>query len=406
MKVALLTGGIDRPYVLGLAGALMAKGVGLDVVGSDELDGPELRDKPGLRFLNLRGDQREDAKLPRKIVRVISYYGRLLQYVAGNAPSVLHILWNNKFEYLDRTALLLYYRLLGWRIVLTAHNVNGRRRDGRDSLANRLSLWAEYRLADHIFVHTPAMRTDLVRDFGIPGDKVTVIPIGLNDTVPRTDLTPAEARQRLGVGMKERALLFFGHIAPYKGLDVLVAAFQELVKKRPDYRLIIAGRPKSGCEGYWREIEESIVRGAGGERVVRRAAFIPDADTEVYFKAADVLVLPYTAVFQSGVLVLGYNFGLPVIASDAGSLREDVVEGRTGFVCRARDVADLAGTINRYFESELFKMGHRRCTEIRAYAKCRYSWDVVGDATIQVYEGLIARRRGVVWRRGRRLAAR
>ena len=58
-----------------------------------------------------------------------------------------------------------------------------------------------------------------------------------------------------------------------------------------------------------------------------RIESVPDAETELYFKAADVLALPYTHVFQSGVLFLGYNFGLPVIASDVASLREDVVEG-------------------------------------------------------------------------------
>ena len=59
--------------------------------------------------------------------------------------------------------------------------------------------------------------------------------------------------------------------------------------------------------------------------------------------------------FQSGVLFLGYNFGLPVIASDVGSLREDIVEGKTGFVCKPRDPIDLAKEIERYFSSELYR---------------------------------------------------
>jgi hypothetical protein len=65
--------------------------------------------------------------------------------------------WNNKFEYVDRTLLMLYYMLLGKRIVLTAHNVNARRRDSEDTRLDRLTLEAQYRSAAHIFVHTEKM---------------------------------------------------------------------------------------------------------------------------------------------------------------------------------------------------------------------------------------------------------
>ena len=52
------------------------------------------------------------------------YYAKLIRYAATAEPRIFHILWNNKFEYFDRTLLMLYYRLLGKKIVLTAHNVN------------------------------------------------------------------------------------------------------------------------------------------------------------------------------------------------------------------------------------------------------------------------------------------
>jgi glycosyltransferase involved in cell wall biosynthesis len=69
---------------------------------------------------------------------------------------------------------------------------------------------------------------------------------------------------------------------------------------------------------------------------------IPDEHTELYFKAADALILPCSHIFQSGVLVLGYDSGLPEIAADVGSLREEIVEGRTGYLFRPKDSADLA----------------------------------------------------------------
>jgi len=55
IEVGLLTGGFDRPYAFGLAMALISKGVRLDVIGSDELDSPEMHTTPKLNFLNLQG---------------------------------------------------------------------------------------------------------------------------------------------------------------------------------------------------------------------------------------------------------------------------------------------------------------------------------------------------------------
>jgi hypothetical protein len=105
IAVALLTGGGDRPYAYGLATELMAKGIGLDLIGSDDLDCPEFHHKPGLRFLNLRGDQRPDASLTRKAARVSRFYAKLIRYAATAKPKIFHILWNNKFLFFDRTGV-------------------------------------------------------------------------------------------------------------------------------------------------------------------------------------------------------------------------------------------------------------------------------------------------------------
>jgi hypothetical protein len=111
--VSLLTGGGDRHYAFGLATALIAKGATLDFIGSDDLDCPEFHSMPGMNFLNLRGDQHPDAGMMRKVARVSAYYAKLIGYAALAKPRIFHILWNNKFEFFDRTLLMLYYRLLG-----------------------------------------------------------------------------------------------------------------------------------------------------------------------------------------------------------------------------------------------------------------------------------------------------
>ena len=389
-RVALLTGGSDRPYAFGLAKALLSKGVGLDFIGSDDLDFPELRAHSGFNFLNLRGSQTGTASLWRKVARILRYYVRLVRYASSARPQIFHVLWNNKFEFFDRTFLMLYYKLLRKRVVLTAHNVNAGRRDATDSILNRVTLRVQYRLADHIFVHTAKMRSELIRDFRIDNDRVTVIPFGINNAVPNTGLTAEQARQRLNICPGERTLLFFGHVVPYKGLEFLVAAFHRLAERAPDYRLIIAGQPGGQSGAYLADIQQAIDRHPSRQRVVQRTTFIPDEETELFFKAADLLVLPYTDVSQSGILVLGYSFGLPVVATDVGSLGEDIVEGRTGFLCKPSDPIDLVDAIERYFRSDLFTAPHRRHTIIREFASQRFSWDVVGQVTSMAYSRLIA----------------
>ena len=102
--------------------------------------------------------------------------------------------------------------------------------------------------------------------------------------------------------------------------------------------------------------------------------FIRDEDIEVYFKAADVAVLPYTYIFQSGVLFLAYGFGVPVIATDVGSLREDVVDGRTGFVCAPRDATALAAAIEQYFSSDFYRNLEERRHQIRHVVSEEHAW--------------------------------
>lgn len=385
VEAALLTGGGDRSYAVGLAMGLMAKGVRLDFIGGDEVDGPELRAAPSITYFHLRRNGRKDAGYVEKAWRVLAYYARLIGYAATAKPSVFHILWNNKFEHFDRTVLMLYYKVLGKRIVLTAHNVNAAARDQTDSWLNRLTLRIQYRLCDHIFVHTEQMQSELVQAFRVPKEVVSVVRFGINEAVPKTALTPAEAKRRLGIAGNERTILFFGNIAAYKGLEHLIEAFERLVSEGKPYRLIVAGRAKKPSDPYVVGVRESLARDSIRERCIVRMEFIPDDEVELYFKAADVAVLPYTRIFQSGVMFLAYSFGLPVIATAVGSLGEDVVEGETGFTCEPEDSLALAKAIERYFASPLYRELDSRRGHILEYVRERHSWEAVGERTRSIY---------------------
>src|SRR6266536_3972701 len=80
--VALLTGGGDKPYALGMAAALTSVGIRVDFIGSDDLNVPKVVTNSRVNFLNLRGDQRSEASPMAKVRRVLRYYLRLIGYAA------------------------------------------------------------------------------------------------------------------------------------------------------------------------------------------------------------------------------------------------------------------------------------------------------------------------------------
>lgn len=391
-SVALLTAGRDRPYVFGVTMALASESVSLDVIGSDEVDFREFHTTAKINFLNLRSAEKPGASFAAKALSVVQYYARLIRYAVSAKPAIFHILWNGRLETFDRTLLMVFYKLLRKKIVLTVHNVNAGKRDYHDTRLNRFTLRVQYQLADHLFVHTERMKGELTNDFDVNAGKITVIPFGIHNAAPRTELSSSDAKRRLGVGEHEKLIMFFGRITAYKGVEYLLDAFRDLVAQHGDYRLIIAGPPDRD-EEYCRAIGEKLKREIPAGRYLLRAEHVPDDEVEIYFKAADVFALPYRGIYESGVLYLGQSFGLPALGADVGSFKEEIVEGKTGFVFRSEDASALANTIERYFASDLYANLSKRRMEIRKYVSERHSWAVVGKMTRDVYSGLMRAQR-------------
>jgi len=386
--IALFTGGIDKHYASGLSRSLAMSGAATEVICSSEMISEEMQELPNISFLTLYDTNRGYQTRLRKLFAVLRVYVRLIAYAIGSESPIFHILWNYKFPIFDRTILLLYYKALGKRLVFTAHNVNAGARDGRDTLLNRISLRAQYRLVDHIFVHTEKMKKEIVDEFGTSPDHITVIPFGTYDVVPQTGLTSLEAKQKLGLRETDRAILFFGRIVPYKGLDLLVDAFLRVATKTADYKLVIAGDLMKEAEQQWRDVQQRIEQSSVSNQIVQRIGHVPDNEIELYFKAADVLALPYTQIFQSGVLFMSYSFGLPVIATDVGSFGQDVIAGNTGYVCRPKDPEDLAKAMEEYFSSELFNTLDNQRIRIRSSIQESNSWEIAGTKTLNIYARL------------------
>ena len=383
--VALITGGRDKHYASELSRALDASGVVADIVCNADMDTQELRACSNLRLLPLY-----NVPWPRnpfrRLMNCIRVYARLIRYITSSKAPILHILWPYKLPILDSTVLLLYYKLLGKRVIFTAHNVNGAEKDGKDSWRNRWTLRFQYNLLDHIFVHTDQMKHQLQNGFGVSEERVTVIPYGVYSMVPNSSLTPAEAKQKLGLQPDHRTILFFGRIVPYKGVNYLIEAFRSIAVMDPSYRLLIAGDKET--EEHWREIQQVIDDNSLHERVIQHTRHIEDNDIELYFKASDVLVLPYIRICQSGVLFMSYSFGLPVIATDIGSFRHDVIPSKTGFLCPPHDPVALSRALETFFSSDLFAERDRRRTDIQNIIRASNSWSIAGAKTAEVYAAL------------------
>jgi glycosyltransferase involved in cell wall biosynthesis len=138
----------------------------------------------------------------------------------------------------------------------------------------------------------------------------------------------------------EHVILFFGLIRKYKGLDQLLEAIPLL--QHQNITLLIAGE----CYENQKEYEQKIIDLGIQQKTKCRFQFIANEEVEPYFKAADLICLPYHNATQSGILMMAYGFGKPVVVTRVGGLPELVKEGKTGVVVQNNTPATLAAGID------------------------------------------------------------
>jgi glycosyltransferase involved in cell wall biosynthesis len=170
----------------------------------------------------------------------------------------------------------------------------------------------------------------------------------------------------------QRVLLFLGAIRPYKGLERLVEAFRRI--PGDELRLVIAGKP-----WYTMPPGELEAMAQSDQRIILEPRFIPDLDLQRYYKAADVVVLPYTGVLSSGATLLSMSFGCPVIAPAIGCLSE-VITSETGSLYDPTDPEGVYKALLHTLSLDLETLGQN------AYKRAaQLTWtDVVGK-TLRVY---------------------
>ena len=173
-----------------------------------------------------------------------------------------------------------------------------------------------------------------------------------------------EAERKLGLQPGMKNLLFFGLIREYKGLDILLEAFDSLPE---DYQLIIAGE----CYGPFDKYQAAIDASPARERIHIFRRYIDDAEVKDFFSAADVTVLPYRSATQSGVSSASYHFEVPMIVTAVGGLKETIGDTGTGLVAEDVNPAAVAGKISEFFGNPAIRQS---CVESIRRESERLSW--------------------------------
>ncbi|MFH0924120.1 MAG: glycosyltransferase family 4 protein [bacterium] len=272
------------------------------------------------------------------------------------------------------------------KIIVTAHNIISHKK----SIFTKLIFKNIYKASDAIIVHAKANKVELLEKFNfINPDKVVVIPHGnyefFNPTLNKSSLS------LLNTSFSDKKdpyqyILFFGYIRRYKGLDDLLEAFLEVIKKTNRAKLLIVGKPIDDIKVYLKKINSFNLK----RRVTLDLSYIPFTKVNEYFKKADVVVLPYKKVHQSGVLQLAYGFGKPVVVTNTGGLPEVVEDGNNGFVVPVGNSMLMAQAIINILRNDNLRqaMGNRSLE----LARIKFNWANSATETKAVYDLTIGRK--------------
>jgi glycosyltransferase involved in cell wall biosynthesis len=237
---------------------------------------------------------------------------------------------------------VLLARSMGLHVVITAHDV--------EALKEGLSVpifakWA-YGAARRVIAHSQIAKRELTQVLGIAEEKIDVILHGNYLDSISDGITREMARAHFGIPADQRVLLFFGQIKDVKGLDVLLEGFSMALQHDPKLHLLIGGRVwKTDFSKYQQIIDKHGL----GPHCTLQIRYIADAEVPFFHRCADLVVLPYLRIYQSGVVLLAMSYGNPVLVSDIEGLLEAVSDGSTGFVFRSLDSAHLAERVGEIF---------------------------------------------------------
>ena len=185
-------------------------------------------------------------------------------------------------------------------------------------------------------------------------------------------ISKKEAREKLGIDLDDKIILFFGFIRKYKGLDILLEAMKILKVQGQHIKLLIAGEFYDDKKIYDELINKFEIK----DQLILHTGFIPDSEVKYYLCAADCVVQPYRNATQSGVTPLAYHFEKPMIVTNVGGLPDLVPDKKVGLITKP-NAEDIAKKI-----IEFFQLGENNFLPHLREEKKKYSWANMVEAII------------------------
>ena len=316
---------------------------------------------------------------------------------ANQQSNVLHFDWPHDWYQGKNLATRLVKRWMyrrglkarvSTKLVWTAHNLVAH--DADDLQLEHQMLQLLVARCDGIIVLSDAAEKELRRLYEVPeSTRVRKALHGHYIDCYSNNITRDAARQRLSIADSEQVFLSLGGVRPYKGHLELIRSFGSMAKQ--GQRLIVAGNASDHqYELKLRDLAKQQSVDNPHCRIEFHLRMIPDDELQVFFNAADICVLPFAKVLNSGSLLMAMSFGLPVVASEMGSIPEVVFpeasvlfspENPAGLKIAMEDAANRfsLGTYNQERREQLIEQ-----------VRHSYDWSHFGRATVGLYQELLS----------------
>lgn len=183
------------------------------------------------------------------------------------------------------------------------------------------------------------------------------------------------ARSQLGLTPNTTTLLYLGYISPYKNVPHLIKTFHELPVSDQPVTLLIAGKPDNQA------LKQAVLEAVGdADNVQLHLRFIQDEELQVFFKAADLVVLPFQEILNSGSLLLALSFNRAVLAPKLGAVTD--MQDEVG----KRWVKTYEGA----FTAEVLRAAMREALPVSEEVPMgELEWSEIAQQTVNSYKTLI-----------------